>query len=79
MDLLGMLILTISLVILVVSWWAAVCSTLTYRDRMKMIRDVDLDDPNWDKRFEEMERVSFHDHYFKRLFFQDPRKLYRYH
>ena len=79
MDLLGMLILTISLVILVVSWWVAVCSTLTYRDRMKMIRDVDLDDPNWDKRFEEMERVSFHDHYFKRLLFQDPRKLYRYH
>jgi len=83
--------LLLVLCILVVGGWALYCNDRTFEDRNKIIRAISEQNLRCvmdrslnyegmlsenDRLWRLFKRVSYHDHLFTVLFFQDPYKLY---
>ena len=69
------LVIAIGLVGSVAGFWHQVCNERTYRERTGMARLL-FAEPDWQRRVELFEQVSYGRHLWHRFFLLDPWALY---
>lgn len=69
------LVIAMGIVFFVAGCWHQVCNERTYRERTGVARLL-FAEPDWQRRVELFERVSYSRHLWQRFFLLDPWALY---